>query len=186
MRCRIVVVSAVLLAACGGGSTVKAASGGGASTSAVSSASSKAASAVSATAGSDVSSTTAPKFSGNGSDDFCSWVRKQEKSQKLDDLFTGDSPEQLKTDFLKARDFVAEAKKRAPGEIKEDVTTVLDAFEKLVGVLGKYNFSIQAAIEAAAADPVTKAVFDEMDTEKFSGASDRVDAYMTNVCGVSP
>ena len=178
MKYRIALFSVCVLAACGS-STTKA------STSDKTVAATTVGAAATTTAA-GVSSTTAdPKFSGSGSGDLCSYAKEVDVSAKFDKIFQSSDPAQTKKDLDVAKAAMAEFRKRAPNEIKGDIEKVTTAVLEMIGTMAKYNFDFTALAKAAQTDPALAQTFQSgFASPEFQAASDRVDAYFTNVCGI--
>ena len=54
----------------------------------------------------------------------------------------------------------------------------------LEDVLAKYDYDISKMTQAAASDPSVMQQIQTFDTPEFEAASQRVDAYFQNVCGI--
>jgi hypothetical protein len=161
---------ALVLAGCGGDNS--------SSSSAASSATTAAASA----SGSNASTTT-PSFTGNGSAAFCAFA-KDLQSSDIGNSLNGDSTN-VKDDLAKVRDAMNQAKDKAPDEIKADVATVAEAFQKYDDLLAKYGYDPQKLTDAAQKDPqVLAQATAVLSDPKYEAASDRVSAYAEQVCGL--
>jgi hypothetical protein len=134
------------------------------------------------TAASNANATT-PSFTGSGSSDFCNFAKDLESSDIANSL-TGDSTN-VKDDLAKVRAALAQAKAKAPDEIKADVATVADAFQKYDDLLAKYGYDTQKLTDAAQKNPqVLAQATAVLDDSKFAAASERVSAYAQQVCGI--
>jgi hypothetical protein len=128
-------------------------------------------------------STTTPSFTGSGSSDFCNFAKDLQSSDIANSL-NGDSTN-VKNDLAKVRDALSQAKAKAPAEIKADVATVADAFQKYDDLLAKYGYDPQKLTAAAQKDPqVLAQATAVLDDSKFAAASERVSAYAEQVCGI--
>src|SRR4051794_28491995 len=163
--------------------TSSGASGGTASTDGTASTgASTATSASPASGGADVN-TTSPSFSGKGSSDLCGYAKQIEASSNLNDVFSGDNPN-LKDAYSKLDDVFNQAVSKSPAEIKPDMQTLQKGFKALEDVLAKYDYDISKMTQAAASDPSVMQQIQTFDTPEFEAASQRVDAYFENVCGI--
>ena len=75
-------------------------------------------------------------------------------------------------------EYFDQALKDAPDEIKDDLTTVSEAFQKM-GELIKDN---GGDITKAMSDPDVQAEFEALDTPELEAASDRLDTWFTENC----
>src|SRR4051812_30895753 len=128
-------------------------------------------------------STTTPSFSGKGSSDLCGYAKQIEASSNLNDVFSGDNPN-LKEAYSKLDDVFNQAVSKSPAEIKPDMQTLQKGFKALEDVLAKYDYDISKMTQAAASDPSVTQQIQTFDTPEFQAASQRVDAYFQNVCGI--
>jgi hypothetical protein len=148
---------------------------------------------VATTAGGSTDSSSPPdtkpvdtSFTGKGSGELCSYAR----DLQADDSFAnalGDAnskPEDLKKSFDKVTAAISKIEDKAPAEIKDDVTTVANSFEKARALYAKYDYDMQKIIEAAQKDP---SLFADLgaDSEKMDAANARVTAYFEKVCGIT-
>ncbi len=135
------------------------------------------------TSGSNAS-TTSPSFSGSGSSDFCNFAKDLQNSD-IGSSLDSDNSTNLKADLDKVRDALSQAKDKAPAEIKADVATVADEFQKYNDILAKYDYDPQKLTDAAQKDPqVLQQATAVLGDPKYQAASDRVSAYAEQVCGI--
>lgn len=110
-------------------------------------------------------------FSGQNSADFCNL------SKTFNDRFasfsTNATPAQLRSTLGEARNALNQAATVAPSEIKADMQVIAAAFAELVGALDKVNY------DANKLDPAT---FRKLQEPQFVTASQRLQAYLTNIC----
>lgn len=168
-------VIVVGLAACGddGGSAV--------GPSGTSGSSGSEAPAASSDAGGDSSAgtTAVPDFSGSGGEAFCG------QAKDLEGVFSGDSfsntdPASLKDDYEKAQSALDDMADKAPDEIKGDVQTLSNALGTLIEVFESVDYDFTKLAQ----DPQAAAKLQEFDTQELSDASARVEAYLSQVCGI--
>lgn len=164
---------ALTLAACGGddsssssGSQAPAASSGAGDTSA-------------SGGGSSAGTTAVPNFSGSGSSAFCS------QANELQGVFGGQSftntdPSSLKQDYENAQKALKDLESKAPDEIKADVKTLNDALGTLMDVFASVDYDVTKL----ASDPEAAAKLQSFDSQELQDASARVEAYLTQVCGI--
>jgi hypothetical protein len=179
-----VALAALLVAGCGGDNknavTTTAASAGAATTAGGSSATTRPSSAT--TGGSTGGSTTAPSFSGSGDNEFCQRARDLEGSD-IADALSGEGD--LKATLQTAKSALADLKSSAPAEIKDDVNTLANAFDKLDTFYAKYDYDQAKLLAAAQKDPsVLQEATSALSDPKFEAAASRVAAYGTQVCGI--
>ena len=132
--------------------------------------------------GSGSADTTAPNFSGSGGEEFCAQAKGFEDTFGSNDAFGQSSdPAQLKDDFSKAQDALKQLESSAPDEIKADVKTVSEAMSSLISVFESANYDFTKLAE----DPAALAKLESFDSQEVQDASTRIEAYFSQVCGIS-
>src|SRR5262249_12666194 len=179
---------ALLLAGCGGDNSasvsVTTASGAGVANSVRGSATTSGGSSSASTVTTSGGTTTTPSFSGNKNSDFCNVARELTSSDFASSL--NDANPDLKAGLNQINDALARAKNSAPSEIKGDVTTLADALKKYSDFLAKYDYDIAKITQAAQKDPtVLQQATDALSDPKIEQASSRIEAYATQVCGIT-
>ena len=165
------------LAACGGDDGGSAAVGPDATSS---SSGSEAPAASSDTGGGGSAGTTAvPDFSGSGSQEFCGQAKDFE-GVFGGESFTNTDPASLKDDYAKAQNALDDLADNAPDEIKADVQTLSGALKTLIDVFESVDYDFTKLAQ----DPTAAAKLQEFDTQELQDASARVEAYLTQVCGI--
>jgi hypothetical protein len=163
----LVLFSVVSLAACGGGSDPK---------------SSTAAATSDSSSGTSSGSTA---FKGNNSGDFCSYAKDIENDSSLNDAFSSSTDAKtMKEGFQKAADIYNTAVGKAPSEIKADMQTMQKAIKALSDFYASYGYDMTKMQAAVAKDPTLATKMQAFSSDEFSKASERVDAYFTQVCGI--
>lgn len=110
--------------------------------------------------------------SSNGSNsDFCSPDRADAVFNNLD--FTSLDMGNLQEQFEEMDDILEDWADDAPGEIRDDVNTLVDGMRGLIEVLEEYDYNFIAVGTNAANDPR----FLALDDPKFQEASDRIADY---------
>jgi hypothetical protein len=185
----VAALSVLLIAGCGGDNkSVTATSGSGSGTATTTAASSSAtttggATATSSRSGGDSGSTTTPSFSGDSNNEFCQTARDLESSN-IGSALSGEGD--LKTTLQTAKKALDDLKSTAPADIRADVNTLADAFDKLDQFYAKYDYDQQKLLEAAQKDPaVLQQATSAITDSNFEAAAARVTAYGTQVCGLS-
>jgi hypothetical protein len=181
----IAMVFAVALAACGGGSNAKTTTVGDSGTTTTT----VAGSATGTTPGTTVASgaaTTTPNFSGSGSGSLCDFAKDIEASKVLENAFTGkNDPASTKDGFTKALAVMNTAVSKAPSEIKADLQTLVTGFKAFADFFATYGYDSTKLTAAMQKDPTLASKLETLDSDQFTAASDRVDAYFQKVCGIS-
>jgi hypothetical protein len=165
------------LAACGDDSGSATATTSGSSGSEAPAASSGAPDTGSGSAG----TTAAPNFSGSGSDKFCAQAKGFDETLGATDFGQSSDPAQVKESFTKAQDALKQLEASAPDEIKADVTTVSEAFTSLIAVFESANYDFTKLAQ----DPEALAKLESFGGQEVQDASTRIEAYFSQVCGIS-
>jgi len=170
----------VALAACGDDSGSATATTSGSSGSQAPAASSGAADTSSGSG--SAGTTAAPNFSGSGGEEFCAQAKGFEDTFGSSDSFgQSTDPAQLKDDFSKAEDALKQLESSAPDEIKADVKTVSESLSSLISVFESVNYDFTKLAQ----DPAALAKLESFDSQEVQDASTRIEAYFSQVCGIS-
>jgi hypothetical protein len=128
----------------------------------------------------------AASVSGSGS--FCDRAESvQAEFDSLDSEFSGSELPSGDV-FDRAADAIADLADDAPSEIKADLETVADGVREIADLFGEVDLSDPEALN----DPDNAEALQEMSTrmgeldEKVTGASDRVETYLKDECGIDP
>jgi hypothetical protein len=109
------------------------------------------------------------------SEDFCEVAREFKDSDPaaVNDLslFTGEFFEKSLTSIRRAVD-------AAPDAISDDLDLLADNIEKIADLLAKYDNKFL--------DPGLQAEMEDFDDAALDAASDRIDTYLEDVCGIEP
>jgi hypothetical protein len=123
-----------------------------------------------ATTGGGITTTSVPKFSGSASSRYCGVARQF--SQVAGANLSNDP----KTLFQEFDSLATQYLAVVPSEIKTDATTVVDAIRQLETAFKAANYDV-TKINPASLAPVQD--------PKFGAATNRIDAYDTQVCGLT-
>jgi hypothetical protein len=128
--------------------------------------------------------TTSANFSGKGSGDFCGFARDIEKNQNAL-IGDGSNPTDMKKTLATINQVFDEAAKRAPNEIKADFKTLQAGFASMAQFYSKLGDDPKAFADAIAKDPeAAQKALGTLSSPEFEAASQRIDDYMTKVCGI--
>jgi len=134
------------------------------------------------TSGGSAGTTAAPNFSGSGSKEFCAQAKGFQDTFGSSDAFgQSTDPAQLKDDFSKAEDALKQLESSAPDEIKADVKTVSESLSSLIAVFESANYDFTKLAQ----DPAALAKLESFDSQEVQDASTRIEAYFSQVCGIS-
>jgi len=129
--------------------------------------------------------TTTIAFKGSGSGNLCDYGKDIESSSALEDAFTGKTDSKsLKDGFNKTLDVINTAVSKAPSEIKADLQTLQAGFKQIAAFYATYDYDVTKLTAAMQKDPSLVSKIDALNSDAYSAASDRVDAYFAQVCGI--
>ena len=114
-------------------------------------------------------STTA-HFSGSSSSTFCNQVRSLQNTTKVN------PSADLKTTFQAFDSVASQVGSSAPSAIKADIVILIEGLRKLRDALAAANYDFTKV------DPAT---LQSLQDPKFKASTDRVNAYVQQVCGVN-
>jgi hypothetical protein len=113
-------------------------------------------------------------FTGEGSEEFCRFITTfTEGSQNVSPTA---SPAELETSFREALTAIDQAVAVAPGEIKGDVVSIADTFERVVTAVSTADFNL---------DQVDTSTLEALQSEGFLDSVTRLQAYLTTICRTS-
>jgi hypothetical protein len=112
---------------------------------------------------------------GSGSGKFCAFAAEREVAEDEFSTINVFIPEEFEAAFRAKRDLIARAVDVAPGEIKGDMETVYDDFNRLFGIFEGVGF-----------DAAQLASLDTDVIEEAEAAGKRIDAYIAEECGFDP
>ena len=103
----------------------------------------------------------------------------------MNDAFTGKTDAKgLKDGFTKTLDVINTAVGKAPNEIKADLQTLQAGFKQIAAFYASYDYDVAKLTAAMQKDPSLVSKIDALNSDAYSAASDRVDAYFAQVCGI--
>jgi len=162
-----------LLSGCASKKKTAAASSTGSTSSAASPAATSAAAAAAASV--TAAGPSPSKVVATGGGKFCQQVAQSVNNTALRDAATGSGVDSLKTSVQAFHTLEGAVLKSAPGTLKPDLVTLFGALDQFYGALAKANYDFSKI------DPSTETV---LETPAVKAATDRVDAYIKNTCGI--
>jgi hypothetical protein len=128
-----------------------------------------------------------PKLTGAADNDFCRYLVDLGDAPSTDDLDTPEAqtPEQLKQAMTEMQTVYGEMAKRAPAEIKQGLTTLSADVTRLAAIYASVGYNV-VKLQEQLADPISQASveFGKMASADQVAEGEKVDAYITNVCGL--
>ncbi len=123
-------------------------------------------------------------FSGEGSGPFCDFIRELNSDDPISAAFDATDPAIAKAAWSDVVSTFDKLEGLAPDEVRNDVTTLAGIFDTMQQYFAGYDFDMEAASLAMENEPEMVALFSGEDTTA-QDASDRLDAYGTEVCGLA-
>jgi hypothetical protein len=124
--------------------------------------------------------TTSGKVSGDSNSTFCQAVRGDLGAFKSNANIATSTPADLKKLYSNLKSTLDDAESIAPSAIKPDFQTFVTAFTPILNTLAQYNYDFTKI------PPSAYAGFQSMDTPAIKAASAHIEAYVEQVCHVSP
>ena len=128
-----------------------------------------------------------PKLTGAADNEFCRYLVDLGKKTTFDslDVAQGQNPEQLKQATNEAQTLYNDMAKRAPVEIKTDMSTLSANFNRLAAIYASVGYDT-VKLQQQMSDPASGVAveFAKMGATDSVAAGERVDAYIQNVCGL--
>jgi hypothetical protein len=131
---------------------------------------------------------TTPKLTGSADNDFCRYIVEQGKKTALDngDIPVGETPEQLKHATTETQTLFNEMAKRAPAEIKTEMSAVSASFNRLAAIYASVGYDT-AKLQQQMSDPASAVAVEFKkigETDSAGAGGEKVDAYIQDVCGI--
>ncbi len=124
------------------------------------------------------------EFTGEGSGPFCDIVRELDGNDPINDAFDTTDPAVAKAAWADVESAFDRLEGAAPDEISGDVSTLAGIFDSMKQFFEGFDFDMQAASLAMESDPEMVALLSGEDPTA-QDASDRLDAYGVQVCGLA-
>ena len=119
------------------------------------------------------------KGSSSSGGDLCSYAKQLEETTNPDSFSNMD-----KATFDKIDEIISNVQAKAPAEIKDDVATVAKNFQDVRAIFAQYDFDIAKLTSAATADPSLTDKLQALNSDEFNAASQRVNTYLQDKCGI--
>lgn len=116
---------------------------------------------------------TTADFTGSDSDDFCTVARELDENDPFDDAALSTFGPEF---FDQAITLFGRMSAIAPAEIKGDIDISAQQLAQMRAVSAQYDFNL--------ADPELGTALTQMDTSALDASTDRLDAYLLQVCGI--
>lgn len=106
---------------------------------------------------------------------FCKKAKELNNDKALSSIGNSQDPKQIQADLAKAEKAVDDLKSKAPSEIKADMTKISDGIHQFATEIQRVNGDFTKI------DP---AKFEQVNSQDFQAASDRVDKFAQDKCGI--
>ncbi|MDO8390919.1 MAG: hypothetical protein Q7V57_10550 [Actinomycetota bacterium] len=122
------------------------------------------------------------KSSGGSSDAaYCAQIKDYKTTaDSLDSVFDNPDSDGVKTAFTTMQAMIHDLDKNPPAKIASDVHAMTTAVDRIVAIFEQYDWDIIALSTA----PEFAELSAELDGEAFTTASDNLEAYSVDVCGL--
>jgi hypothetical protein len=114
--------------------------------------------------------------SGSSTSSFCKKAKELNSDKSLSSIGNSQDPKQIQADLDKATKAVDDLKSKAPSEIQADMNKVADGIHQFAAELKRVNGDFTKI------DP---SKFEQLNSQDFQSASDRVDKFAQDKCGIS-
>ena len=114
--------------------------------------------------------------SSNSTSSFCKKAKELNSDKSLSNLGNSQDPKQIQSDLDKATKAVDDLKGRAPAAIKTDMNKVADGIHQFAAEIKRVNGDFSKI------DP---AKIDALNSQDFQTASDNIDKFAKDKCGIS-
>ncbi len=121
--------------------------------------------------------TTTIKISGDSGSSFCDLARKDENTVFKNASLNSDTPADLKKLYENVVPAITEIESKSPDALKGDFQTFGTAYSTMVKALQDANYDVTK---------LSATTFAGLGTPQVKAASDHIQAYLTQVCHVTP
>ena len=113
--------------------------------------------------------------SGSSTSAFCKKAKELNNDKSLNNIASSNDPKQVQADLNKLKKALDDLKSKAPSEIKTDMNTVVGAVDEFATELQRVNGDFSKI------DP---SKIDKANSPDFQAASDRIDKFAQDKCGI--
>ena len=106
---------------------------------------------------------------------FCKKAKQLNNDKSLSNIGSSQDPKQVQADLAKAEKAVDDLKSKSPSQIKGDMVKISDGIHKFAAEIQRVNGDFTKI------DP---AKLDQLNSQDFQAASDRVDKFAQDKCGI--
>lgn len=113
--------------------------------------------------------------------DFCGMIQDyKDKADSFDSAFTQDDPKAVEEAFTTMQGVLQDLESAAPSEVKSDLETMVTTVDRMIAIFDKYEWDFTQLAMA----PEFEELSADLDSEEMAMASDRLDAYSKDTCGI--
>ena len=113
--------------------------------------------------------------------EFCGMIQDyKDKADSFDSAFTQDDPKAVEEAFTTMQGVLHDLEKAAPADVKKDLDTMVTVIDRMIAIFDKYDWDFTKLAMA----PEFEELSADLDSEEMSAASDRLDTYSKDTCGI--
>jgi len=113
--------------------------------------------------------------------EFCGMIQDyKDKADSFDSAFTQDDPKAIEEAFTTMQDVLHDLESAAPSDVKDDLETMVTIIDRMIAIFDKYEWDFTQLAMA----PEFEELSADLDSEEMNGASDRLDSYSKDTCGI--
>lgn len=112
---------------------------------------------------------------------FCGMIQDyKDKANSFDSAFTSNDPKEIETAFTTMQGVLHDLDDAAPSDVKKDLDVMLSTVDRMISIFDKYDWDFTKLATA----PEFEELSADLDSQEMSDASDRLDAYSKDTCGI--
>ena len=112
---------------------------------------------------------------------FCGMIQDyKDKADSFDSAFDSTDPKDIENAFTTMQGVLHDLDDAAPAEVKEDLGVMVESVDRMIEIFDKYDWDFTKLATA----PEFAELSAELEGQAMSDASDRLDAYSKDTCGI--
>ena len=113
--------------------------------------------------------------------EFCGMIQAyKDKADSFDSAFTNNDPKAIEEAFTTMQGVLHDLDSAAPASVKKDLDTMLSTIDRMIEIFDKYDWDFTKLATA----PEFEELSTDLNGEEMTAASDRLDAYSKDTCGI--
>lgn len=114
-------------------------------------------------------------------EEFCTMIQNyKDKADSFDSAFNSDDPKDIETAFTTMQGILHDLDDAAPSGVKEDLGTMVGVIDRMIEIFDQYDWDFTKLAMA----PEFEELSTQLDGDEMNAASDRLDQYSEEVCGI--